>query len=611
MDSVDADNLPTGGGEFALGNRYKIQSLAGQGGMGQVYRAWDRVLQRQVALKKISKSEDATLRRLAELEARTLAKISHPNVLTIYDVLQEDEGIWLVAEWIEGQSLEQIIATQGPLDSLSQLALGVQFLDALHYVHEHGIIHRDLKPANVMLTSDGNLKLIDFGVAFHPIESSGSTIVGSLQYTDPAILAGTGPSLSSDYYSFVISMLEAALAERIWPELAPLPLYQHIEHQGEKHIRRLLHRLHPTLAICLDKLWHLTKKPSSALENDSQGGKGQLALGLEDREEIKKQLNEMQVSLKFLSSDSPQQIIARLHQPPTVHREPAASFRLKEQEQVAMALSDALLPAKAQGFWLSYSQRLGISEFIAQPSVGKLPTRRSSMLVTIASLILGLGMTTWIAVQHRLGAKDSQENVISRNNAKQSQSALFEQPVIEKAALAPAEPIKEKALRPAPTPLTSPPDLGATKYSERHNPPKPSKNVRIHANAWADIFLGEKNLGRIPNAKGFQLPLGSHRLTLKSPYIQTTHFTVKVSDTSSADLRLEVPLRTKVIELLTLPDWTVEIRGKKWEQHDRHQVSLAYGEHEALISTNSKPLGTIVITVAPDSPALLDLTKHF
>jgi hypothetical protein len=225
----------------------------------------------------------------------------------------------------------------------------------------------------------------------------------------------------------------------------------------------------------------------------------------------------------------------------------------------------------------------------------------------MASLIFALALTVWILAQHRLGAKNSEEFATIRPNSESIPNSLLGNPEIESAALIQVGPNKGTTI---PTQV-APMNAGAVKTSYRQRTVQQSKVVKIHANAWADVFLGEKNLGRIPNAKGFSLPVGSHRLTLKSPYIETTHIAVQISETSQEDLRFEVPLKSKVIELMTDPSWTLEIGGRKWIKGNRHQISLKYGEHEAQVYTDSKRLGSFIISISPTSPGTLDLTKHF
>src|SRR5262245_41521513 len=145
---------------------YKILSLIGIGGMGEVYRARHAKLERDVALKVLPTplSEDPERVRRAEHEAKTLASLNHANIAGIYDLVEADGIQCLVLEYIEGQTLAQRLK-RGCLSWAESLDIARQIAEALEAAHERGIIHRDLKPANVMIRPDGKVKVLDFGIA--------------------------------------------------------------------------------------------------------------------------------------------------------------------------------------------------------------------------------------------------------------------------------------------------------------------------------------------------------------------------------------------------------------------------------------------------------------
>src|SRR5215470_4374276 len=144
---------------------YQIQSPLGSGGMGEVYRAHDTRLEREVAIKVLPThlSSDPSLRQRLEREAKAVSKLSHPHVCTLYDIGHQDGMDFLVMEYLEGETLEQRLI-RGPLPLEQSLPYAIQIVDALAKAHKLGITHRDLKPANIMLTK-GGAKLMDFGLA--------------------------------------------------------------------------------------------------------------------------------------------------------------------------------------------------------------------------------------------------------------------------------------------------------------------------------------------------------------------------------------------------------------------------------------------------------------
>jgi len=176
---------------IALGTRlgrYVVVEILGSGGMGVVYRARDEKLERAVAIKMlvpgVLSGEEA--RRHFRREALALAKLNHPRIAAVHDVGEQDGADYIVMELVEGLSLAAKLQT-GPLSIKEATALARQVAEALEEAHEHGVIHRDLKPANVMITSKGNAKVLDFGLAKMLALSSDST----MSLAETGVLLGT------------------------------------------------------------------------------------------------------------------------------------------------------------------------------------------------------------------------------------------------------------------------------------------------------------------------------------------------------------------------------------------------------------------------------------
>jgi len=195
-----------------LEGRYELLELIGEGTFGRVYRGRDRRLGRTVAVKVIKPwwAEDPVWVRRFAREAQLLASLSNPGIVQIYDVGEADEGLYYVAELVDGNSLAQRLR-RGPMSPDSAAAVGEQLCRALGRAHEQGIVHRDVKPANILLSRDGTLKVGDFGVARltqSGTNAASATVIGTPQYMSPEQARGERTSAASDVYGAGIVLYE-------------------------------------------------------------------------------------------------------------------------------------------------------------------------------------------------------------------------------------------------------------------------------------------------------------------------------------------------------------------------------------------------------------------
>jgi len=193
--------------------RYSLGREIGRGGSGTVNLAHDEVLGRTVAIKRIGMlpgADDADMQR-AEREARLAASLNHPHVVAVFDLVEEDGCHWLVMEYVEGQTLSQLVAERGPLDTTAAAALLAQTADALSDAHDGGIVHRDVKPSNI-LVSDGVAKLSDFGIARSANDASltqTGLVTGSPAYLAPEVASGSSATSASDVWSLGATLFHA------------------------------------------------------------------------------------------------------------------------------------------------------------------------------------------------------------------------------------------------------------------------------------------------------------------------------------------------------------------------------------------------------------------
>jgi eukaryotic-like serine/threonine-protein kinase len=208
----------TGRGHRVVAGRYALVDVLGRGGMGTVWLATDQMLERQVALKEVTFSIHLTdeerdiLRQRTLREARAAARLDHPHVTRVYDVVEEEGKPWLVMEHVSARSLQEILEEQGPLSPAAVARIGLDVLDALDAAHDAGIVHRDVKPANVLVDDDGHACLTDFGIATTTGDSSLTTqgaLIGSPSYMAPERANGEEPRPPVDLWSLGATLCAA------------------------------------------------------------------------------------------------------------------------------------------------------------------------------------------------------------------------------------------------------------------------------------------------------------------------------------------------------------------------------------------------------------------
>ncbi|NLB17327.1 MAG: serine/threonine protein kinase, partial [Syntrophomonadaceae bacterium] len=189
-----------------LQNRYKLLEKIGEGGMATVYKARCTLLDRIVAVKilKDEYTRDSNLVAKFRSEAQSAARLSHPNIVNVYDVGEDQGANFIVMEYIEGINLKEYIEQKNLLSPEEAISIALMICDALAQAHEKGLIHRDIKPHNIMLTRDGIAKVADFGIARAANTATitfGGDMVGSVHYVSPEQARGEPVDSTSDIYS--------------------------------------------------------------------------------------------------------------------------------------------------------------------------------------------------------------------------------------------------------------------------------------------------------------------------------------------------------------------------------------------------------------------------
>ena len=196
-----------------INDRYEVIRSIGEGGMANVYLALDTILDRRVAVKVLrgDLANDEKFVRRFQREAISASSLSHPNIVEMYDVGEDEGNYFIVMEYVEGKSLKSLIKKRGGLTLPEVLDIMLQLTDGIACAHNSYIIHRDIKPQNVLVLDDGRVKITDFGIAQALKRgelTETNSVMGSVHYLPPEQANGTGTTIKSDIYSLGIVMFE-------------------------------------------------------------------------------------------------------------------------------------------------------------------------------------------------------------------------------------------------------------------------------------------------------------------------------------------------------------------------------------------------------------------
>ncbi|MEU5719509.1 serine/threonine-protein kinase [Streptomyces sp. NPDC020403] len=224
----------TGAG-IVLAGRYRLGEVLGRGGMGKVWRAQDEVLHRTVAVKELTaglyaaEADRAVLHARTQKEARAAARITHPGVVTVHDVIEYDHRPWIVMQYVDGPSLADATKESGEVEAREAARIGLHVLSALRAAHGAGVLHRDVKPGNVLLARDGQVLLTDFGIAAIEGDSTitrTGELVGSIDYLAPERVRGGDPGPASDLWSLGATLYTAVEGRSPFRRSSPISTMQ-------------------------------------------------------------------------------------------------------------------------------------------------------------------------------------------------------------------------------------------------------------------------------------------------------------------------------------------------------------------------------------------------
>ncbi|NUR85070.1 MAG: serine/threonine protein kinase, partial [Nonomuraea sp.] len=248
-------------GNQLIAGRYQLLRELGRGGMGVVWEGRDTLLNRPIAVKEVLLQEGLTpaeqeshLVRTAR-EARTAARLNHPSVVAIYDVVEEDGRPWIIMELVRARSVEQVVASTGALPVRQAADVGRQVLSALRAAHEAGILHRDVKPSNILLTDDGRAVLTDFGIAVAEGDSSltkTGMVTGSPSFLAPERVRAAEAGPASDLWSLGATLFASLVGRSPFERGDPMSTLTALLSE-EPDYRRIPPIMHPPLQGLLRK----------------------------------------------------------------------------------------------------------------------------------------------------------------------------------------------------------------------------------------------------------------------------------------------------------------------------------------------------------------------
>ncbi|HEY3375495.1 MAG TPA: Stk1 family PASTA domain-containing Ser/Thr kinase [Candidatus Aquicultor sp.] len=253
-------------------DRYKVIAKIGAGGMAEVYKAIDTVLDRPVAIKVLHRhfAEDEDFVSRFRREAQAAAGLNHPNIVSIYDWGSQNGTYFIVMELLEGESLKHYINSKGTLEPSEAMEIAKKVLSALNFAHKHDIIHRDIKPHNIILTSEGEVKVTDFGIARAGASTmtQTGTILGTAHYLSPEQARGQDVGITSDIYSAGVVLYEMVTGKVPFDGENPVAIALKHVHEMPVRPRELNPHLPESLQTIIAKA--MAKNPDSRYQNAAE-----------------------------------------------------------------------------------------------------------------------------------------------------------------------------------------------------------------------------------------------------------------------------------------------------------------------------------------------------
>lgn len=341
-------------------DRYKIIAKIGSGGMADVYKAIDTVLDRPVAVKVLHKyfAEDEDFVSRFRREAQAAASLNHPNIVNIYDWGSENGTYFIVMELLEGQSLKKYISLNGTIPPREAMEIAKKVLSALSFAHKHQIVHRDIKPHNIILTREGEIKVTDFGIARAGTSTmtQTGTILGTAHYLSPEQARGQDVGITSDIYSTGIVLYEMVTGKVPFVGDNPVAIALKHVHEYPTPPRELNPSIPEALQVIIQKA--MAKNPESRYQNAS-----------EMRNDIMRLMEGVPIT-----ATAPEEQETMLMAPDRTARIEQPSFAEKPKQKLkrrgrGSLLAIAIILIFALGGWLAFAHIINGKKVVEVPNI--------------------------------------------------------------------------------------------------------------------------------------------------------------------------------------------------------------------------------------------------
>ncbi|MFZ3089883.1 MAG: serine/threonine-protein kinase [Nitrospirota bacterium] len=463
--------------------RYEIIKTIGQGAMGLVYKAKDPMIDRIVAIKTIRQDSNLFARDAEEVkgrfrrEAQVAGKLSHPGIVTIYDVGEEGGLFYIVMEYVEGETLDRIIDAKRLPDLDKSIDLMLQVCDAIGYAHKNGIIHRDIKPANVMIVDKKLVKVMDFGIA--RIASSDMTqtgkVIGTPNYMSPEQVMGVKVDHRTDIFSLGVALYELLTGEKAFPGESITTVIYRILHEDPISPRKLKLQLPSSLDYIVNK----------AISKD-----------------IEKRYQNVEEFTKDLKNyRNPASLPAGMD---SAARKASKKAEPEAEDTLSMSGANPPLPPLSP---LLGKEGMGEVRGGKRGLESELSAKKKPSSPNMGYLLIGLLILIVVVGGGLVFFKKGQR---SAREEKKAESPLPEAKAPERAQV--AEPVKAVEAAKTPEPVR-----------ERYGA------ININARPRSEIFINGKSYGQTPNTIS-NLTVGEHEIILKNNDFPPWKETVKVEE---------------------------------------------------------------------------------